>query len=171
MRSAGSAAPAGRHGRSPVADVLVPPDATAASPNAIAASPELTRTTLKVRFHELDPNGHVNHGIYLTYFESARIELLERLGFGLSDLRDRDIHLVVVEARVRFRRPAFASDELTIDSQVADLRRASSWWHQRMTRGDELIAEAEVRSTAVSASGRPVRPPQDLVDALARLHA
>lgn len=157
MRSAVNAAPDAKPGWRPVTDLLLP---------AAAA----TRTTLKVRFHELDPNGHVNHGVYLTYFESARIELLEGIGFGLSDLRVRGIHLVVVEANVRFRRPAFASDVLTIDSHVAELRRASCWWHQQMRRGEDLIAEVDVRSSVVSATGRPTRPPPDLVDALAALH-
>jgi YbgC/YbaW family acyl-CoA thioester hydrolase len=134
------------------------------APTAAAA-----RTSVKVRFHELDPNGHVNHGIYLTYFESARIELLEALGFGLADLRARGIHLVVVEANVRFKRPAVASDLLTIDSHVAELRRASCWWHQRMTRDGELIAEVDVRSSVVTPDGRPTRPPGDLVAALEAL--
>ncbi len=66
------------------------------------------RLDLRVRFHELDPNGHVNHGVYLNWFETARIEAMDELGFGLEDLRSRGIHLVVTEANVRFRRPAVA---------------------------------------------------------------
>ena len=31
-------------------------------------------TTIAVRFSELDPYGHVNHAVYLTYFEQARCE-------------------------------------------------------------------------------------------------
>jgi acyl-CoA thioester hydrolase len=126
-----------------------------------------TVTELKVRFHELDPNGHVNHSVYLHYLETARIELLGSIGFTPSGLADRGIHLVIVQVDIRFRRPAVAGDVLRIETGVRELRRASSWWHQRITRGgSELIAEADVRSTSTDRSGRPVRPPADLLQAL-----
>jgi acyl-CoA thioester hydrolase len=123
-------------------------------------------TELKVRFHELDPNGHVNHSVYLGYLETARIELLEQLGFTPSTLADRGVHLVIVEVRLRFRRPALAGDRLRIETEVAELRRASSWWQQRILRDGEVLAEAEVRSSATDREGRPTRPPEDLLDAL-----
>jgi acyl-CoA thioester hydrolase len=136
-------------GAIPRADVLPPPH------------------ELRVRFHELDPNGHVNHGVYANYLETARIELLESLGFGPAVLAARGAHLVVVELRIRFKRPALAGDHLHIDTRVAELARASSWWHQTIRRGDEVLVEAEVRSSATDARGRPCRPPEDLAAALA----
>ena len=35
------------------------------------------RTTIRVRFYELDPYNHVNHSVYVSYFESARVEFVE----------------------------------------------------------------------------------------------
>jgi YbgC/YbaW family acyl-CoA thioester hydrolase len=123
-------------------------------------------TELKVRFHELDPNGHVNHSVYLGYLETARIELLESLGFTPMSLAERGVHLVIVEVDIRFRRPAIAGDLLTIETGIRELKRASSWWHQRITRDGAVIAEADVRSTATDRDGRLTRPPADLLDAL-----
>lgn len=128
-------------------------------------------TTVQVRFHELDPYGHVNHGVYLNYFEHARIELLERIGFGLPRLAELGHHIVVVDVHVRFRNPAYAGDVLTIDSRITDLRRVSSTWHQRMLRGDELIATNDVRAAMTDLHGRPSGPPDGLLDALQRLAA
>ncbi len=128
-------------------------------------------TTIQVRFHELDPYGHVNHGVYLNYFEHARVELLERIGFGLPRLAELGHHIVVVEVHVRFRTPAFAGDVLTIDSRITDLRRVSSTWHQQMRRGDELIATNDVRAAMTDLHGRPAAPPEDMVEALQRLAA
>jgi acyl-CoA thioester hydrolase len=139
---------------------------------ATATSPAVDRdavggaTELKVRFHELDPNGHVNHSVYLGYLETARIELLESLGFTPLALAERGVHLVIVEVGIRFRRPAIAGDVLTIETGIRELKRASSWWHQRILRDGEVIAEADVRSTATDRAGRPTRPPADLLDAL-----
>lgn len=126
-------------------------------------------TTINVRFYELDPYGHVNHAVYLNYFEVARIELLDSIGFGLSRLRDMGFHLLVVDAHVRYHAPAVDGDRLTVASELVELRRASARWHQRLTRGDELVATNEVRSAITDAGGRPTRPPAVLAEALQTL--
>ncbi len=40
-------------------------------------TPVTHRATIKVRFYELDPYGHVNHSVYIQYFEAARAEWLD----------------------------------------------------------------------------------------------
>jgi acyl-CoA thioester hydrolase len=131
----------------------------------------LPTTTIDVRFYELDPYGHVNHGVYLNYFEVARVELLENIGFGLPRMQELGFHIVVVEARVRFKRPAVANDRLTVVSAIGELRRASSTWHQQLLRGDELLATNEVRAAITGRDGRPTVPPEELTTALLSLQA
>lgn len=128
-------------------------------------------TTLRVRFHELDAYGHVNHGVYLHYFEHARIEALDELGFGIDVLRARGVHLVVAEVTVSYKAPAGLGDDLVVTTEVEAARRAraSSTWLQRLTRGDQLLATARVRAAATDDTGRPIRPPADLVAAMAAL--
>ncbi len=123
-------------------------------------------TTIRVRFHELDPYGHLNHGVYLNYFEQARVELLDQLGFGLPRLAELGHHIVVVEVQVRFLSPVFAGDEVTIRSSVTELRRVSSTWHQRMERAGELVATNDVRAAMTDTGGRPAPPPPGLREAL-----
>jgi acyl-CoA thioester hydrolase len=149
-----------------VHDGLPVPDVALAPSPATGVEAVRGATELKVRFHELDPNGHVNHSVYLGYLETARIELLESLGFTPMSLAERGVHLVIVEVGIRFRRPAIAGDVLTIETGIRELKRASSGWHQHITFDGELIAEADVRSTAVDRDGRPTRPPADLLAAL-----
>jgi acyl-CoA thioester hydrolase len=134
-----------------------------------AGGARAVRSTIDVRFYELDPYGHVNHGVYLNYFEVARIELLDAIGFGLPRLRELGFHLLVVEAHVRYHAPAVAGDRLTVDSRLVELRRASASWHQRLTRDGELIATNEVRSAITDPDGRPTRPPAALAEALESL--
>ena len=128
-------------------------------------------TTFRVRFHELDPYGHVNHAVYLSYFEQARVDLLDHIGFGLPRLAELGYHIVVVEVRVRFRAPAVAGDVLEVTTTIAERRRASSWWHQRLLRGGELLATNEVRAAITDTDGRPTAPPRGFVDALDGLEA
>lgn len=123
-------------------------------------------TQIKVRFYELDPYNHVNHASYVQYFESARVELLEEAGVGLAELKERGYFLVVTELATKFLRSAGGGDLLTVETEVAELRRASSRWRQRMRRGDELIAVQEIGAATTSLDGRPVRFPEEIAAAL-----
>ncbi len=125
--------------------------------------------TIRVRFNELDPYNHVNHSVYATYFEAARVEALESVGMGLEVLAGEGWQVVVTELRVRFKRAAAAGDVLTVETRVGAATRATTIWHQRILRGDDLIADAEVTVAVTDRRGRPVRPPDRIRDGLGRL--
>ncbi|NIR35583.1 MAG: acyl-CoA thioesterase [Actinobacteria bacterium] len=118
-------------------------------------------TTIHVRWGELDPYNHVNHAVYSSYLEHARVAALEYADRGLDTLSDAGLQIVVVRSDVRFRAPATAGDELTITTKVAEVRGASMVWEQHIHRGDEAIVSAEI-TAAVLTGGRPSRIPDDL---------
>jgi len=124
------------------------------------------RTELKVRFYELDPYNHVNHTNYLAYFETARIEYLTDVGFGLDRLKERGWQLVVVELQARFMATAGLHDLLTIDTWVGETGRVRSKWHQEMRRNEDLIASLEVSAAFTDLDGRPRRVPEDFAAAV-----
>ncbi len=126
----------------------------------------VSRVPVKVRFFELDPYGHVNHAVYVQYFEVGRVELLDVAGFGMIGLRDEGIRIVVTELESRFLRPAFAGDELLIETEVAEVRRASLRFSQRILRSDEVVATQQTMAATIDRQGRPVRIPPALVTAL-----
>jgi len=124
-------------------------------------------TRLKVRFYELDPYNHVNHAAYIQYFESARVELLEDAGVSLPSLKEQGFHLVVTELHISYRHSAGPHDELEVHTEIAELRRASSRWRQRMYRDGELVASQEISAATTAVDGKPVRFPAELAVALA----
>lgn len=124
------------------------------------------RTELKVRFYELDPYDHLNHTIYVAYFETARIELLESVGFGLGRLADMGYRIVVSQIEVDFHAPVVHGDRVVVETEVVENRRASSRWLQRMYRGDELVAELRLKAAITDALGKPTRFPEILRSAL-----
>jgi acyl-CoA thioester hydrolase len=129
------------------------------------------RTTIKVRFYELDPYRHLNHTVYFSYFETARVETLDAIGWGLGRLADEGYQFVVVDARARFEAPALMDDLLTVDTEVTEIRRTNAVWRQTMRRDDRLLATLEVRVAATDLSGRPTRMPAGLADAMCRHEA
>jgi len=116
-------------------------------------------TTIVVRFGDLDPYDHVNHARYFTYFESARIELLEEMGFGMDLMKSQGFQIVLVELTARFHKPAVLHDRLTIETAVLEVARSTTRWRQQATRGGDLIASLEVRAAFTDVGGAPVRAP------------
>ena len=124
------------------------------------------QTTIGVRFSELDPYQHVNHAVYVTYFEVARTEALVACDVPLAVMAERGCQLVVTSLEVRFRGAAVADDQLLVESRLKQLRRASIVWSQRILRGDDVLVTAELTTGVTDVNGRPARPPDWLFPAL-----
>ncbi len=134
------------------------------------------RTPLDVRFNEIDPYGHVNHAVYVTYFEVGRTDALTACGIPLEAMAERGYQLVVTRLDVRFRQPATAGDTVVVETELSDMRRASGTWRQRIVRPEDdgpetVLVTAEVTAAVTDATGRPTRPPDWLFPALQTLRA
>lgn len=125
-------------------------------------------TSVKVRFYELDPYDHVNHTNYFSYFETARIEFLTEMGWGLDVLKQEGWQLVVVEISARFLIAARYGQELTINTWVEEAGRVKSVWRQTILRGDEEVARATVTAAVTDLEGRPRRLPSGFVEQMQR---
>jgi acyl-CoA thioester hydrolase len=125
---------------------------------------EVHTTSLKVRFYELDPYDHVNHTNYFAYCETARIEYLTELGWGLVDLKRLGMQIVVVSIKARFHVAARYGEELTIHTWIQEIGRVRAFWHQLITRGDELVATVEIESATTDLEGRPKRIPAEFIE-------
>jgi len=68
---------------------------------------------LSVRGYELDSYGHVNHAVYINYFEQARWEIFR--GSGIADeLLYNGYLLVVTEMKIRYSRELRLFDEIEV---------------------------------------------------------
>lgn len=130
------------------------------------------RHPVKVRFYELDPYGHLNHSVYVQLFETGRVELLDEAGLGLQDLEGEGYRFVVTQIATRFLASAVGGDALIVETEVLEIRRASSRWGQRILRADpetgtdHLLATQEVVAAVTGINGRPTRFPTTMADRL-----
>jgi acyl-CoA thioester hydrolase len=125
---------------------------------------------MPVRWSDLDPYGHVNHAVYFTYLEQARIAALESIGWGMEAIASLGFRVIVARADVKYRAPAVAGDEVVIASWISELRPASSIWRQEIRRAGHLLVEAEITGACTDLAGRPRRVPAAFQQALRRLH-
>ncbi|TGK32380.1 acyl-CoA thioesterase [Leptospira gomenensis] len=59
--------------------------------------------TVKVRWVDLDENGHVNNGVYQSYFDEARRAAFAETDLSLNDLRSRNIGPVILKAELEYK--------------------------------------------------------------------
>ncbi len=126
------------------------------------------RTPIAVRFYELDPYRHLNHSVYIQYFEVGRIDMLKAIGWSLTQMADLGTQIVVSEITTRFLAPGVDEDQLVVETWIEDLKRVSAVFGQRIVRGDEVLATQTLAAACVSLDGRPQRFPEALREGLER---
>jgi YbgC/YbaW family acyl-CoA thioester hydrolase len=127
---------------------------------------------LVVRSYELDAFGHVNHAVYLNYFEHARFAFLEAAGFPPAEIMARDQGIHVVRVEVDYRRELKLGYPLEIRTGVDSFRNTSMTLVQEARspgRDGPIFAEARVVIVWVGPDGRPVRIPDDIRSGLGAL--
>ncbi|MGI9666998.1 MAG: acyl-CoA thioesterase [Acidimicrobiia bacterium] len=124
------------------------------------------RTPITVRFYELDPYRHLNHSVYIQYFEVGRIDLFSAFGWSLTGMSDLGVHVVVSEITTKFLKPGIEGDELVVETWVEDVKRVTTVFGQRITRGEEVLATQTVVGACTTTDGRPTRFPDELLEGL-----
>lgn len=125
----------------------------------------VSTTPIDVRTGELDSFGHVNHAVYLHYFEHARFHALKDAGFSWSVLAERQWAIFVVRIEVDYVAEAHREDRLEVHSWADSFRRTSMVLHQELRRRDEphdLVARARVTAVWIGPDRKPIRVPDEV---------
>ncbi len=114
--------------------------------------------------------GVVHHAKYLEYFEMARVDAMRQLGTDYASVVARGLHLVVIDAAVRYVRPARFDDVLEVHTRVPAISAARFSFSYSVQRDGEVIATGATSHACVDASSmRPQRLPEWLVADLRKL--
>jgi acyl-CoA thioester hydrolase len=123
--------------------------------------------TVRVYYEDTDFSGVVYHASYLRFMERGRTELIRALGIDQRELFDGEAALGFAVRRmlIDFLRPAVMDDLLTIETVPTKARGATMDLRQRVLRGEEVLATAEVMVVCVG-QGRARRIPDALRERL-----
>jgi acyl-CoA thioester hydrolase len=124
--------------------------------------PRVHRETIRVRYGDTDQMGVVYYANYLRWFEIARAEWLRAGGLAYKAIEEGGALFPVIEAHVRYRRPARYDDELTVECHPTKMGPATLRFEYVIRRGGEeplLLAEGWTDHACVDATGRPRRLP------------
>ena len=136
----------------------------------MSSTAELTEVArVRVIYGDTDQMGMVYYGNYLRYFEIARNEFLRRIGATYRAFEEAyGLKLPVVEANVRYRRPARYDDELAILAAVPEVTGATARFVYEIRRlpDREELASGHTVHACIDRRDKVVRIPQALRERL-----
>lgn len=125
-------------------------------------------TKIRVRYAETDMMGYVYYGNYATYFEVARVEAIKKLGFSYRKMEDEGIALPVLDFSIKYYKPAFYDDEITIETTITELPKARiHFTYKCLNEKGQLINEAKTTLVFINKENlKPCSAPADFIDAM-----
>ena len=131
-------------------------------------------TELRVRYDEVDPMGFVHHSNYLKYFERARTEWLRTIGFEQDALISKhDVIFAVRSVNIDYLLPARFNQELIVRTSIAEQKRASIQFDQRIYKNDDdiLLCQGSIRVACLEFSTMKPRAIPEMITKQLELHS
>jgi len=88
----------------------------------------------QIQFHHLDPMNIVWHGNHADFFELARIELMEKIGYSYPDMEATGHAWPVTELKVRYAKPLLLRMRIKIVAKLVE-------WENRLKINFTILNE------------------------------
>jgi acyl-CoA thioester hydrolase len=126
----------------------------------------VSETKIRVRYAETDRMGYVYYGNYATYYEVGRVEALRQLGLSYKEMEDSGIMLPVLEYAIKYIKPAFYDEELTIKTIIPEVPQARiKFLYECYNANNVLLNKGETTLVFVNTtSGRPCAAPEAFIE-------
>jgi tol-pal system-associated acyl-CoA thioesterase len=119
---------------------------------------------IRVYIEDTDAGGIVYYVNYLKFMERSRTEYMRAQGFDKHFVFNNDLMFVVTDVSVKYLKPAVLDDELLAAVRISQLSGATMTMLQSICRGEDILAQGEVKIACVGKSGlKPRRIPKEMV--------
>ena len=125
-------------------------------------------TQIRVRYAETDQMGYVYYGNYPQYYEVGRVEAMRQLGMPYKKLEENGIMLPVSNLTVKYLKPAYYDDLLTIKTSIKKIPEVRIEFDYEIFNEKEILLN-KGSTTLVFVdlkSGRPTMAPTEMIDAI-----
>lgn len=124
---------------------------------------------IRVYIEDTDAGGIVYYVNYLKFMERSRTEYMRAQGFDKNFIFNSNLMFVVRDVSVHYLQPAVLDDELLATARISQISGATMTMEQSVRRGQDVLAQGEVKIACVETSAlKPRRIPKEMV---ARLRA
>jgi acyl-CoA thioester hydrolase len=128
----------------------------------------ISESKIRVRYGETDQMGYCYYGNYAQFYEVGRVEALRNLGFSYRSLEDDGIALPVLEFKIKYLKPAYYDDLLTVKTTVHGITGTRIFFTYEMyNEKGELLNTGETTLVFVNkAKNKPCAAPAGLAERL-----
>lgn len=121
---------------------------------------------LRVRYSETDKMGYCYYGVYAQYFEVGRTDLLRQFGLTYRQIEENGIMLPVLSLNVKYIKPAYYDDELTIKTTIQKMPSARIEFNYEIyNQQNELLTIADTTLVFIDEKTRkPIKAPAYFLD-------
>jgi acyl-CoA thioester hydrolase len=125
----------------------------------------------RVIYGDTDQMGVVYYANYLRWFERGRAEFLRQMGLPYSAIERAGFHFPVTDVSCHYRQAARFDEVIQIETELAELGRASLSFSYRISREMDgcLLATGSTKHACIDHAGHVTRLPKILQDALKAL--
>jgi acyl-CoA thioester hydrolase len=121
----------------------------------------------RVKWADLDPNGHVRHSAYDDYAVDTRVRWMEQNGFPPRRFAELGFGPVILRQESRFYREVTLEDTITVTIQLKGLSADGSRWkvqHDILKASGEKAAALEIEGSWLDLRTRKaMAPPAELL--------
>ncbi len=125
---------------------------------------DATVTSIRVRYADTDQMKVAYNGVYFTWFEIGRTEMIRETGLTYGDIEKTGILLPVIEAGVKYLKPARYDDVLSVRTTIENQKGIRIRFRYELFRDDELLATGFTEHVFSDTNLKPVRPRGRLAD-------
>src|SRR5258708_25000185 len=121
------------------------------------------RLAVRVYYEDTDFTGVVYHASYVRFFERGRTDGLRVIGIGHAQLLERPdpCAFTVTRLAIEFLRAGRIDDALVVRTLFEAVKGPRLFIRQRITRGADDIACADVEAAYIRPDSRARRPPAE----------
>ena len=109
----------------------------------------------EIRYYECDRMGITHHSNYIRIMEEARIDYLDKLGYGFDKIEAEGVVSPVVSVECKYKSPTTFKDIVEVEVRLGSLSDLKFEFHSIMRKDGKLVAEGH-SVHCFTENGRPV---------------
>lgn len=119
---------------------------------------EFTPYTRKAQYYETDAMAIVHHSNYIRWFEEARIDYMDQMGYGYRQLEADGMGSLLLDVQCSYHKPVRFGDAVRIDVHITECRgvRMRVRYEVYNQQTGALCCTGETCNCFLNSEGKPV---------------
>ena len=109
----------------------------------------------EVKYYECDRMGITHHSNYVRFMEEARVDFLDKIGYGFERIEAEGVFSPVIAVSCNFKHPTTFKDVIEIDVSISKIQDLKFEFTYTMRVSDKVVCIGQ-STHCFTENGRPV---------------